>query len=140
MLKVISIVAFAVPEQLFGGAELVLHRIGFGMVQRSLQFRPPMPRWCLLAQWQRQVSMFGGPFVVEALPTDYIFCVVCKAIGDESDDARVHSCFDKGTDFLVCQYCLLGWHRECVDVYKLRGGRGRVDDGTFTCKLCCSSS
>ena len=127
--RIISIVAYMVPELDLSEATIHIRDTAAVMLKTPMGGRPHMPQWCILIWRRLQYQQYAGPRHQEDADSD-IQCVYCKhavPVGqppehDEDDDG-----------LYACAACLTHWHHSCV---RLVGDRDAVVAAPFICPIC----
>ena len=102
--RMVSIVAFAVPNDYFRGADIIIQDTKVTLGRATRANRPTMPDWCLLLWRERLLQQFSGPMPADSRTWQ---CVVCKLL---DDDDRLS---DVG-DLYGCSMCQTAWHTRCA--------------------------
>ncbi|CAK0876362.1 unnamed protein product, partial [Prorocentrum cordatum] len=118
--------AFAVPEQTYDEATIIMRDTGLRFTRGKKDVQPALEGWQLLAYKLHQAKLFGGPLAEDP----HVKCEVCQCAVDIGADRYVASLV--GCDFSCyrCQVCCKDWHACCAEKF------GGVIASPFTCPLC----
>ena len=132
-----SIVACAVPVEIFVKAEVCIVVAGVPMSRSTARFRVHMPEWCLLVQSSRRAKLFSGPFIfMESADDDEESnCAICFVTGSFFPDLRPPHWVPALENVHKCVMCLCILHQECA-IHVSQGMPPLWDGDRFACPLC----
>ena len=104
--RMVSIVPFAVLEQCFLAAVILVRDVGLRMTRTSQRFRLAMTPFCLVLQEHCRAQRFSGP-----LADVDVKCISCHELKQRQQ------CDDPPPppfDLHRCSKCSVVWHAECA--------------------------
>ena len=122
--RIKTIVAWAVADDPFVGATIIVRRCPAVMLVAKAGGRMQMPEWCVLLQRRGQYELHAGPHAPPALDARvHEICVLC--LSSEANDFQ-NEC-GRSNELYGCTRCGLSWHIPCARWALQSAGKSDAD-------------